>query len=313
MRPIRFTAVAIVGSHAPTTSRSSLAGRDTAKFRPAILATGRRRVLLATTVATSAAASSRARRRGDARWPSAPALGASHATLVRQLVAESAAVTGAGTVDGIAIAFVLARILPSVCRPIFPRATTSRSTCRCWWPCLLSALHRGGGDLIPRPALAAYDVTTALVDEQVRVGLGRLAVALADGCARRNDRARSPFLPALVGAVLLTRSFVALLTPIAATTPQCPDPRLDLPQRTDDRRASASPTPSLNACVTSPGVAYAAAGSRPAVHEPWYHAWTSCPSPFDVAAMQIQVPARTCASSARSISQRSASVLRAGC
>lgn len=220
------------------------------------------------------------------------ALGAGRATLVRQLVAESAVIAGAGTIGGIAIAFVLARVLPSVLPADFPRASDIAVNL----PVLaavsfLSALAAAAASLMPATTTRRLDVTAALVDES--------AASASGAWQSRSGRLRTIVMTVqvavtcllLVGAVLLTRSFVALIRADRGYDPtNVLTARLDLPQRTDGPARVRIADAVVERMRVAPGVAYAAAGNALPFMSLGTALGTELPSPFNPA-MKIQVHA----------------------
>ena len=260
-----FTAVAMFGSNAPgDITVIPLADAMTAEVRPAILLLLAAVVLLLATAVANVGGLQLARAATRRREMAIrAALGAGRATLVRQLVAESAVIAGAGTIGGIAIAFVLARVLPSVLPADFPRASDIAVNL----PVLaavsfLSALAAAAASLMPATTTRRLDVTAALVDES--------AASASGAWQSRSGRLRTIVMTVqvavtcllLVGAVLLTRSFVALMRADRGYDPtNVLTARLDLPQRTDGPARVRIADAVVERMRVAPGVAYAAAGN----------------------------------------------------
>ena len=289
-----FTAVAMFGSNAPgDITVIPLADAMTAEVRPAILLLLAAVVLLLATAVANVGGLQLARASTRRREMAIrAALGAGRATLVRQLVAESAVIAGAGTIGGIAIAFVLARVLPSVLPADFPRASDIAVNL----PVLaavsfLSALAAAAAALTPATTTRRLDVTAALVDES--------AASASGAWQSRSGRLRTIVMTVqvavtcllLVGAVLLTRSFVALTRADRGYDPtNVLTARLDLPQRTDGPTRVRIADAVVERMRVAPGVAYAAAGNALPFMSLGTALGTELPSPFNPA-MKIQVHA----------------------
>jgi predicted permease len=232
-----FAAVGMFGSNAPSSiSVMPLAYAMTADVRPALLvmltAVG---LLLATAVANvgglQLARASTRRREMAVR----AALGAGRTALVRQLLSESTLIAGAGAVGGVAVAVVLSRLLPSVLPADFPRVSDiTVSVPVLSFVVLLSIVASIGTSLMPATLTRRLNLTDLLATEST--------ASVAGVWRSSSGRMRSAVMTVqvavacvlLVGAVLLTRSFLALLHADRGYDPAsmltaC----LDLPQRTD--------------------------------------------------------------------------------
>src|SRR5262249_22756242 len=220
------------------------------------------------------------------------ALGAGRAALVRQVAAESAVIAGVGTIGGIAIAFALARVLPSVLPSDFPRASDIAVNL----PVLaavsvLSALAAAAASLMPATITRRLDLTSALVDQS--------AASAAGAWQSRSGRLRTIVMTVqvavtcllLVGAALLPRSFAALSPADRAYDPaNVLTARLDLPQRTDGPARVRTADAVVDRMRAAPGVIHAAAGNALPFMSLGTPLGTELPSPFNPAA-KIQVHA----------------------
>jgi putative ABC transport system permease protein len=259
-----FAAVAMFGNDAPSDVTVTPAiDAMTAEVRPAIMlllaAVG---VLLATATANVGGlqlARATTRRRELAVRA---ALGASHGHLVRQLVAESAMIGAAGAVAGVTIAALTQRLLPALLPADFPRVTdiaVNLPVMLC--AAVLAIVASVACGLMPATETGRLDLTHALAEDSRAsvAGPGRSRGGRLRAAVTTTQVALACLL--LVGAALLTRSFVALLhvdrgyDPANMLTAQ-----LDLPQQTSDGRRHVALSDAVIARMRAqPGVATAAA------------------------------------------------------
>jgi predicted permease len=259
-----FAAVAMFGSDAPSdVSATPAIDAMTADVRPAIIvllaAVG---LLLATATANVGGlqlARATTRRRELAVRA---ALGASHRQLVHQLVAESAMIGAAGAVAGVTFAAAAQRLLPALLPADFPRAADIALNL----PVLLSAtvlaiVASVACGLMPATETGRLDLAYALAEES--------AASAAGGGRTPSARLRAAVMAAqvalacvlLVGAALLTRSFVALMhADRGYDAANVLTARLDLPpQNSDGPRHLALADAVMARMRAEPGVATAAA------------------------------------------------------
>jgi putative ABC transport system permease protein len=289
-----MAAVAMFGSDAPSTlSVTPLSQSMTADVRPALLllfaAVG---LLLATAVANVSglqlARASTRRREMAVR----AALGAGRATLVRQLLAETALLAVVGAMGGVAMAFALSRALPSVMPADFPRTgDVAVNLPVLAFATVLSIAATIGACLMPATFARRLDVTSALADDTAastaggwRSPAGRLrgmvmAVQVAVACVL------------LVTAALLTRSFFALTHADRGYDPtNLLTARLDLPQQTDDQTRVRIADAVIDRMRAIPGVMHAGAGNALPFMSLGPGLASQLPSPDDPA-IQVQVHA----------------------
>jgi putative ABC transport system permease protein len=260
-----FAAVGMFGSNAPSSiSVTPLARAITADVRPALLvmltAVG---LLLATAVANVSglqlARASTRRREMAVR----AALGAERRTLVRQLLSESTILTIAGALGGVAIAAVLSQILPAVLPADFPRiGDIDANVPVLGFVMLLTGIASIGTSLMPATLTRRLNLTDILASE---------STAAVGGVWRSSScRVRSVVMTVqvavacvlLVGAVLLTRSFWALLHADRGYDPTSVlTARLDLPQRADGQTRVRIADAVIDRLRGQPGVAQVAAGN----------------------------------------------------
>jgi len=289
-----FAALAMFGSSAPSDiAVTPLAQAMTADVRPALLllltAVG---LLLATAVANvgglQLARASTRRREIAVR----AALGAGRAALVRQLLAESAVVAGAGGVGGIAIAFAFARALPSILPADFPRASDiAVSVPVLAFAVVLSMIASVAAGMMPATITHRLDVTADLAEES--------AASAAGVWRSRSSRLRAIVMAAqvatacllLVGAALMARSFVALMRADRGYDPSnLLTARLDLPLRTDGPTHVRIADAVIERMRGVPGVTLAAAGNALPFMSLGTALGTELPSPSNPA-IKLQVHA----------------------
>ena len=259
-----FAAVAMFGSDAPSdVSVTPAIDAMTADVRPAIL-------LLLTTVglllaiATANVGGLQLARATTRRRELAlrAALGASRGQLVRQLVAESAMIGAAGAVAGVTFAAVTQRLLPALLPTDFPRATdVALNLPVVLFAAALAIATSVACGLMPATETGRLDLTHALAEES--------RASAAGGGRTRGARLRAAVMTAqvalacvlLVGAALLTRSFVALLRADRGyDATNVLTARLDLPQQTSDGPRHLALAEAVIARMRAePGVATAAA------------------------------------------------------
>jgi predicted permease len=260
-----FAAVGMFGSNAPSSiSVTPLARAMTADVRPALLvmlaAVG---LLLATAVANvgglQLARASTRRREMAVR----AALGAEWTTLVRELLAESTIIAAAGGVGGVAAALALSRMLPVVLPADFPRISdVAVNVPVLGFVVLVLFVASIGTSLMPATLTRRLNLTGVLASESTasvagvwRSSSGRMrslvmTVQVAVACVL------------LVGAVLLTRSFLALLHADRGYDPSSVlTARLDLPQRADGQTHARLADAVIDRLRRTPGVTHVAAGS----------------------------------------------------
>jgi putative ABC transport system permease protein len=190
------------------------------------------------------------------------ALGASHRQLLHQLVAESAMIGAAGAVAGVTFAAAAQRLLPALLPADFPRAADIALNL----PVLLSAtvlaiVASVACGLMPATETGRLDLAYALAEES--------AASAAGGGRTPSARLRAAVMAAqvalacvlLVGAALLTRSFVALMhADRGYDAANVLTARLDLPpQNSDGPRHLALADAVMARMRAEPGVATAAA------------------------------------------------------
>lgn len=259
-----FAAVAMFGSDAPSdVSVTPAIDAMTADVRPAIIvllaAVG---LLLATATANVGGlqlARATTRRRELAVRA---ALGASRSQLVRQLVTESAVIGSAGAVAGVTFAAVMQRLLPALLPAEFPRAADiALNLPVVLFAAVLAIVASVACGLIPATQTGRLDLTYALAQES--------AASVAGGGRTPSARLRAAVMAAqvalacvlLVGAALLTRSFVALMhADRGYDAANVLTARLDLPpQNSDGPRHVALADAVIARMRAQPGVAAAAA------------------------------------------------------
>jgi predicted permease len=259
-----FAAVAMFGSDAPPdVSVTPAIDAMTADVRPAIIvllaAVG---LLLATATANVGGlqlARATTRRRELAVRA---ALGASRSQLVRQLVTESAVIGSAGAVAGVTFAAVMQRLLPALLPADFPRAADiALNLPVVLFAAVLAIVASVACGLIPATQTGRLDLTYALAQES--------AASVAGGGRTPSARLRAAVMAAqvalacvlLVGAALLTRSFVALMhADRGYDAANVLTARLDLPpQNSDGPRHVALADAVIARMRAQPGVAAAAA------------------------------------------------------
>ena len=260
-----FAAVGMFGSDAPSSiSVTPLAQAMTADVRPALLvmlcAVG---LLLATAVANVSGlqlARASTRRREMAVRAS---LGASRSALIRQLVAESTIISATGAAGGVVIAIALSRVLPAVLPAGFPRISDiSVNIPVLAFVAVVSMVASVATSLSPSTVARRLNLTEVLASD---------STASAAGVWRSSSsRLRSVVMTAqvavacvlLVGAVLLTRSFLALLHADRGYDPSnLLTARLDLPQRTDGQTRARLADAVLERLRGTAGVTHVAAGN----------------------------------------------------
>jgi predicted permease len=260
-----FAAVGMFGSNAPSSiSVTPLERAITADVRPALLvmltAVG---LLLATAVANvgglQLARASTRRRELAVR----AALGAERMALVRQLSAESAIIAAAGGMGGIVAALVLSRFLPAVLPADFPRISdVAVNVPVLAFVVVLSITASIGTSLMPVTLTRRMNLTDVLAGEST--------ASVAGVWRSSSGRMRSAVMTVqvavacvlLVGAVLLTRSFLALLHADRGYNPSSLlTARLDLPQRTDGQTRARIADAVIDRLRGAPGVTNVAAGN----------------------------------------------------
>ena len=209
-----MTAVAMFGGNGPAELQAMPAiAQMTADVRPALLVLLAAVALLLLTATANVAslqlARAAARRREIAIRA---AIGASGPRLTRQLVMESATIGAGGGLAGIALAIALHRILPSLLPADFPRVDAVEID----WRVLLFAaaatmVTSVACGLLPARHSRRVNLVESLAEDGASPagGGGRTAVARARTAIMACQVAVSCVL--LVGAALLTRSFIALL------------------------------------------------------------------------------------------------------
>jgi putative ABC transport system permease protein len=289
-----FTAVAMFGSTAlGDITLTPLAEAMTAEVRPAILMVLAAAVLLLSTAVANVGGLQLARASARRREMAVrAALGAGRAALIRQLAAESAIIAGAGTIGGVGTATALARVIPSVLPADFPRATEIAVNLPVLATAsLLSALAAAAASLMPATFARRLDVTAALGDAS--------AASVAGTWHSQSGRLRTIVMTAqvaltcllLVGAVLLTRSFIALLHADRGYDPtNLLTARLDLPLRTDGPTRARFADAVIERMRAAPAVSAAAAGNALPFMSPGTALGTELPSLADPA-VKIQVHA----------------------
>lgn len=191
------------------------------------------------------------------------ALGAGSGRLARQLFTESAIVGLAGGLGGLAIAWGLHRVLPSILPDGFPRlddvAIDARAAAFAIGIAFVATIVFG---LIPAHVTRRQNLVETLTEDSL--------APVGSGLRSRSSRLRSVVLAGqvavatllLVGASLVTRSFIALMTVDRGFNPRnLLTAEIPLPSRafTDQRRV-AFLDDLLSRVRAVPGVMYAAAG-----------------------------------------------------
>ena len=209
-----MTAVALFGGNGPAEIRAVPAIElMTADVRPALVVLLAAVVLLLAT-ATANVASLQLARATERRREMAirAAVGAGTARLLRQLMVESAMIGAGGGIVGVALAAALHRALPSLLPADFPRVDAVVVD----WRILLFAIALSMAASVACGLLPAWHarrvdlVTTLSEDGSAPIGAGiRTGTARTRTLIMAGQLAVSCAL--LVGAALLTRSFIALL------------------------------------------------------------------------------------------------------
>jgi predicted permease len=289
-----FAAVAMFGSDAPSEiTVTPLAKAMTAEVRPAILLLLAAVALLLATAVANVGALQLARATTRQREIAVrAALGASRGVLLRQLFVESVAIAGFGAIAGLALAFGLDRILPSILPSDFPRAADiAIGLPVLTFATLLSVVAGLGACLMPASLTRRIDVTTALAEESAgsAVGVWR----------SRSGRLRTLVMSAqvavacvlLVGAALLGRSFIALMHADRGYDPtNVLTARLDLPQSTNGATRARVADAVIGRMHGVPGVLNAAAGNALPFTSLGTALGTKLPSPVNPA-VNVQVHA----------------------
>jgi predicted permease len=210
----RIVAIAVFGSDGPSeVSAPPLLDDMVAKVRPAILVLFAAVLLLLATAAGNIASLQLARATGRRREMAIrTALGAGAGRLARQTLVENMLLGLIGGFTGLLLAWWLQHSLPSVLPAGFPRMDDVALDVRVQLFAIAVALAAGFGfGLMPALQAARRDVRDALAED---------ALAPVGGSLRsRTARTRAAIMTAqvaiatvlLVGAALLSRSFVALL------------------------------------------------------------------------------------------------------
>jgi len=288
-----FAAVAMFGSDAPSEiSVTPLAEALTTEVRPAILLLlAAAALLLVTSVANVGGLQlvrAATRRREMAIQI---ALGASRTTVVQQLLVESGILASVGTVVGIAVAAALTRTLPAILPPDFPRvADIHISIPVLAFAAVLSVIASIGASAMPAGLTRRIDLNSALADD---------SAAVSGGLRSPSGRVRAVLMTAqvaiasvmLVGALLLIRSFVAMMHADRGYDPaNLLTARLDLPQRTDGPTRVRIADAVVEQLRGAPGVLHAAAGNALPFLSLGTALGTELPSPSDPA-VKVQVHA----------------------
>ncbi|HEX6463302.1 MAG TPA: ADOP family duplicated permease, partial [Vicinamibacterales bacterium] len=260
-----FAAVGMFGSNAPSSiAVTPLAQAMTNDVRPALwvllTAVG---LLLVTAVANvgglQLARTSTRRREMAVR----AALGAGRRDLVGQLLAESTSIAMAGAAAGVTMAVALSRMLPSVLPADFPRAADiAINSPVLAFVVLLLVVASSGASLMPATLARRVNLTDALANESTAsvAGVWRSVSGRVRSIVMTLQVAVACVL--LVGAVLLTRSFLALLHADRGYDPTSVlTARLDLPQRTDGETRARVADAVVDRVRGTPGVAHVAAAS----------------------------------------------------
>jgi predicted permease len=209
-----MTAVALFGGNGPAEVRAVPAVEQmTADVRPALLVLLAAVALLLVT-ATANVASVQLARAATRRRELAirAAIGAGSARLTRQLVVESLLTGAGGGLIGLALALALHAALPSMLPADFPRAADIAVD----WRVLLLAIGASAAASVTCGLLPAWHARRVdLVASLAEDGSAPVGGVMRTGAARTRTLIMAGQLAVscvlLVGAALLTRSFVALL------------------------------------------------------------------------------------------------------
>ena len=208
-------AMAIFGSNGPVeVTATPMLQALTGDVRPAILILFAAVVLLLVTATANVASLQLARATGRRRELAIrAALGAARGRLVRQTLVENLLLGLLGGAAGLALAALMHQALPSVLPANFPRLDDLAFDWRIQAFALAVSIAAGlGCGLLPALHVARNDVVPALVEDALAPVGGGLRTATA--------RARATIMTAqvaiacvlLIGASLLVRSFVGLMT-----------------------------------------------------------------------------------------------------
>jgi len=292
-----MAAVAMFGSSAPPDiSVTPLAAAMTADVKPAIellLVAVALLLLTATANVGSLQLARAATRRREIAVRAA--IGAGGARLARQLIVESSAVGVAGGIGGVAIAIALQRALLALLPADFPRVNDIAINA----PALLFAVAVSLVVSVACGLLPAIDGTRVDLVE----ALGEDGAASTSGAWHsRSSRIRTMVTAAqiaitcvlLVGAVLLTRSFVGLMRADRGYDPgNMLTARLDLPRRYDGPRRVAFADEVLRRMNGMPGIEHVGAGNALPYLTIGRNFGFSMPSPTDPGVkVQVQVIVR---------------------
>ncbi|HYT74727.1 MAG TPA: ABC transporter permease [Vicinamibacterales bacterium] len=207
--------MAVFGSNGPVeVTALPMLSALTGDVKPAILILFAAVVLLLVTATANAASLQLARATGRRRELAIrTALGAARGRLMRQTLVENVLLGLLGGVAGLLLAAVMHRILPSVLPANFPRLDDLAFDWRIQLFAVVVSIAAGlGCGLLPALHVAGNDVVPALVEDSLAPAGG--------GLRTRTSRVRAAIMAGqvaiasvlLIGALLLTRSFVALMS-----------------------------------------------------------------------------------------------------
>jgi putative ABC transport system permease protein len=291
-----FAAVGMFGSNAPPDIEVT-AARDamTADVRPAIVLLLAAVALLLATATANVGSLQLARattRRREIAVRSA--IGAGGARIVRQLIVESALVGLAGGAAGVALAIALHRALPSLLPADFPRTGDIAVNAPVLvFALVVSLVTSVACGLLPAIPATRLDLAGVLAEDG--------AASTGGAWQSRSGRLRTIIMASqiavacllLVGAVLLSRSFVALMHADRGYDPaNILTARLDLPRRYDGARRVAFADSVVERLRATAGVVHVAAANTLPFLTIGNMTAFSMPSPTDPAIKQ-QVSALT--------------------
>ncbi len=214
VKDVGVVAMAVFGSTGEVeVTATPLLESMTADVRPAILVLLAAVALLLATATANVASLQLARATGRRRELAIrAALGASGGRLVRQALVENLLLGVMGGVAGLGLAAVLQRALPSLLPADFPRIADVALDARLGSLAVVVSMVTGlAFGLMPALAAARTDLVPALVEDSIAPVGGSLRTGTARARALIMGGQVAIACVLLVGAMLLTRSFVGLL------------------------------------------------------------------------------------------------------